>query len=130
MLTIEARRITIVLEILGIFFLPIHISVNIARQFYYKFLKSYLAFEILIASVILAGLLFYKYKFLSSDSVVMAKEGWTIYPPLTGLSVLDEHDPVKLQIEQNLLLAKIGAVLLISFVLTLATFRRRKSTGA
>lgn len=130
MLMFEARRMTVVLEIIGVFFLPILISFSIARQVYYKFLKRYLAFEILVASLLLAGLLFYKYLFLSSDNAVMAKEGWTIYPPLTGLSVLDEHDAAKLQIEQNLLLIEMGAVLLISFVLTLVTFRRRKSRGA
>ena len=130
MLTFEARRLTIVLEIIGIFFLPIFILCTIVRQFYHKFLKRYLAFEILLASLLLVGLLFYKYIFLSSNSIVMAKEGWTINPPLTGLPVLDENDPAKIQMDQNLVLAEILAVLLISFGLTFIMFRRRKSTGA
>ena len=129
MLTFEARRLTIVLEILGIFFLPTHIATAILRQFYYKFLNPYLAFQIFVATLFLAGLFTYKYLFLSSKTAVMAKEGWTIYPPLTGLSVLDEHDPAQLQMEQNLLLVRIGLVLLLGLGLTLLTIRRRKKKG-
>ncbi len=40
MLTFEARRLTIVLEIVGIFFLPTLIASAIVRQFYYKFLNQ------------------------------------------------------------------------------------------
>jgi hypothetical protein len=129
-LTFELRRTTIILEIIGIFILPIHILLNISRQIYFKFQKHYLAIEILIVSIILTGILFYKYLFLSTQSKVMANEGWTIYPPLTGLSVLDEHDPVKLQNEQNHLLVAIILILIVSSVLTFVTFRRQKSTRA
>lgn len=129
MLTFEARRLTIVLEIVGIFFLPTLIASAIVRQFYYKFLNPYLAFQIFVASLFLAGLFTYKYLFLSSKSAAMAQEGWTIYPPLTGLSVLDEHDPAQLQMEQNLLLVRIGLVLLLGLGLTLLTIRRRKNKG-
>jgi hypothetical protein len=126
MLLFEVRRMMVIFGIVGHFFLPIYLAFNIGRLVYHKFLKLYITVEIIISSIVLMAVLFYYYLFLGLDGLVMAEEGWTIYPPLSVLPSLEEHDPVKLQSERNLQLILISFVFLVALVLTIVTIRRRK----
>lgn len=127
MMTFELRRAYVIYGIISIFFLPIYISINVIRLIYFKFLKLYITVEIIISALMWMIVFFLHYQMLGSDGVVPAKEGWTIYPPLSSLpQQLRELDLLKLERERNLQLIIIAIIFVSTLTLTMVTVRCRK----
>lgn len=126
MVLFEIRRLFLVIEIVSNFFIPIYAVVAIGRLIYTKFQKLYVLMEVIISSFLWMATFFLTYLELGSDSLVPAKEGWTIYPPLSNVPVLNKMDLDRLDSERNHQLLMMFAIFIVTLILSIITIKQRK----
>lgn len=122
----DIKRMYIIYGIVICLFLPIYLVLNFFRLIYFRFQKIYVLIEIIISSLGLMSYYAMNYLMLSSGGLSPAEEGWTIYPPLSGIPQLNEVDTLRLENDKNNTLFIIAVTFISLIALTILTIKLRK----